>query len=164
MARRGRAPRRVDASPGSPGRVLRSAALLLAFAALLPGCLGAPDWALTGVSATALFLDDPWDPAKAEAGLREAGFQPVRAGDAVSGTKGTVSAVATSLANGTVQLALIHKTLERAGSRAEAETRAQEVQREREAETEALVAAFERGSGWTRDAPLRWDHGVLHGD
>lgn len=136
--------------------------ILLVLALLLPGCLG--DWGLTGVSATALFLDETWDAAKAAEGLRAAGFEPRQAGGAVSATNGSLGVTATSLANGTVQLSVVYTLVERAATRSAAEARAEEAIREREPEVARILADFERGSGWTRDAPLRWDQGVLHGD
>ena len=140
------------------------AATLLLLALLAPGCLGGVDWAVTGVSATAVFLDEPWDADKAEAGFREAGLTPRRVADTVTASDGTTNVVATRLTNGTAELTVAYASLERAASREEAETRAKELIQAREAQTEALVAAFERGSGWTRDLPLRWNQGVLHGD
>lgn len=131
---------------------------------MLPFC-GPTIYHLSGMMASSRFTGDAWDVDRAAAGVEEAGFAiTTRSMGTVSGTRGNLSMGADQSGNTTFRAFISVPTQGQQGERDEVERAAAAIIAAHEADVEMAMSAFARGSGWTIDAPIEWDKGMLHGD
>lgn len=141
------------------------APLLLAVSAsgcVLPFC-GTTTYVLSGVTAGAAFEDEAWETARAETGIRAAGFEPrVATNNLVTGGGANVSIYANGHPHAISLTISFPATAQ--GAQEDVRRAAEAAIREHEEEAVALMAAFARGADWTLDTEISWDFGTLHGD
>lgn len=148
-------------------RTLAPLAAALLAVAMNAGCMsvlcGPPSYGLVGVSATVTFTE-AWNESQALDGLRAAGFEgAAKAERVVSGGNATLTMSVTGGPEGT-RVSLLYGVQERGTSQDEMERAGDAFIESQRAEAERMLAAFEAGSGWSRDTSVEWGKGVLHGD